>query len=74
MLEDKLLTGYYYRNTPLNIKGSINIITGSGGAKLIVEAFRNRGIPDDIISSMIQVLIPEIGWIRLKDLNIKNIN
>ena len=77
MLEDKLLSGYAYRTIPISnkitnpFKRNININTGIGGAKILIEMFRNIGMSDDTISSLIEVLIPEVGWVKLRDTNIK---
>lgn len=67
-IEDKILSGYLYRNKPVTnvTKGErvINIITGHKGAKELVSAFRKKGASDDFIAENIEVFINE-QWTQL---------
>ena len=74
-IEDKLLSGYFYRNSPLpKTKGQrqVNINTGVGGAKMMVDAYREDNIPDSLIETFIEVFIHG-QWVKLSDVKIKNI-
>ncbi len=78
-LKDKLLPGYFYRNTPIPEESRIPgeryfaINTGHGGAALLIDSFREKGMPDDFIATQIQVFIDSHGWVALSDLTIKKV-
>ena len=76
-IEDKTLDGYLYRNTPIKSndpnKKSINVHTGSGGAKELIKAYRDAGIEDNIIETLIEVNTDEYGWQTLSNIKIKKL-
>lgn len=80
MTEDKILTGYMYRNTPIpkdpSVPGErdINLLTGAGGAKKLLKSYREKGMPDSFIETQIQVLTDTHGWVALADLTTKKID
>lgn len=77
MIEDKLLRGYAYRNSELSKGGDknfININTGVGGAKMMVDTYREKGLPDSIIENLIEVHTDEYGWQPLSKVNVKKLN
>lgn len=43
VIEDKLISGCIYRNATLKMENGININTGVGGAKLIIDTYRKFG-------------------------------
>ena len=79
MTEDKILTGYMYRSTPIPEENRdpneryVSLHTGAGGAKLLLEAFREKGMPDSFAETQIQVLTDTHGWVALADLTVKKI-
>jgi hypothetical protein len=73
-LDDKIIDGYSYRNTPFDAsseESQLRIVTGSSGARLMIEEFRALGFPDELIEVVIQVYF-EGKWILLSDLTIKD--
>lgn len=71
-LDNKLASGYMYRNTPIPNE-KVNLITGIGGAKLMIDALRKEGLPDDYIATLIQVKTDDYGWVALSDLTVKKL-
>ena len=75
-LEEKILPGYWYRNTPIpeeqKVTGQRSAVmyTGHGGAKRLLQSFRDLGIPDEVISTFIEVLTDDYGWVPLSDVTI----
>lgn len=73
-LDDKIIDGYSYRNTPFDTSSEerqVRITTGTHGARLMIEEFRAVGFPDELIEVVIQVYF-EGKWILLSDLIIKD--
>jgi hypothetical protein len=71
-LDSKILDGYEYRNAKFDTnteERQIRIVTGSGGAKLMIEEYRALGFPDEFIEMLIEVFING-KWICLS--NLKN--
>ena len=74
--EDKLLSGYYYRNTPMkqiDESRNINIWTGIGGAKMMIDAYRKEGLSDEYIETLIEVSTDGHGWQPLSAVSVKDI-
>jgi hypothetical protein len=66
-LDRKILDGYQYRNAAFDTNTEeryIRVVTGSGGAKLMVEEYRALGFPDELIEILIEVFINN-KWIPL---------
>lgn len=70
-IEDKVLSGYWYRNTPID--NGITLSTGKGGALELIKAYRETGIPEETIGEFIQVLTDNNGWVRLSDITIMKV-
>jgi hypothetical protein len=72
-LDSKILDGYGYRNAVFDTtpeERPIMVVTGSGGAKLMVEEYRALGFPDEFIEILIEVFVND-KWIPLSDLKTK---
>ena len=76
-IEDKILEGYIYRNKPIESNDpnekSINMHTGSGGAKDLIKVYKDEGIEDKLIETLIEVYIHAVGWQPISNLNIKKL-
>jgi len=76
-IEDKLLSGYWYRNKPVQIdetnERSIIMMSGAGGAKMLIEAYMRLGLPGSVIETLIEVHTDKHGWQPLSAINIQKL-
>lgn len=76
---DKIIPGYVYRNAPDsdNYKKrkhrEVRMMTGSGGAIMLVHAMRAQGLPDLFIGDCIEIFL-QGKWYKLNDVNITKSN
>ncbi|HMT02311.1 MAG TPA: hypothetical protein PKD00_03225 [Burkholderiales bacterium] len=74
-IENKLLSGYWYRPAPLKEntnKTSMTFLTGKGGAMNLINSYRELGVEDELIETFIEVLTDTHGWQPLSNLIVKN--